>query len=205
MYSDTSNDKKGKDLKTDSKTPFQTLLDFDNNENNHDDVEGNTRESPLSFKEAARQTEHSFGKNLVWAREGSSMSATAGVDDEDKKFVDSNANTMSSSFSKLDATISGHFLLASLIDQHLQTFAMDASSRQAFRRSIFENIHRLGVMPKIFGSDDYSSLRLCFCPRRNLNSVGDYSSSSVGVVCRLSSVVCLSPILKMGFFPNALS
>ena len=28
-----------------------------------------------------------------------------------------------------------------------------------------------------------------FCPRRNLNSVGDYSSSSVGVVCRLSSVV----------------
>ena len=42
-----------------------------------------------------------------------------------------------------------------------------------------------------------------FCPRRNLNSVEDYSSSSVGVVCRLSSVV--SPILKMGFFPNALS
>ena len=38
-----------------------------------------------------------------------------------------------------------------------------------------------------------------FCPRRNLNSVGDYSSSSVGVVCRVS------PILKMGFFPNALS
>ena len=32
-----------------------------------------------------------------------------------------------------------------------------------------------------------------FCPRRNLNSVEDYSSSSVGVVCRvvcrLSSVV----------------
>ena len=29
----------------------------------------------------------------------------------------------------------------------------------------------------------------CFCPRRNLNSVEDYSSSSVSVVCRLSSVV----------------
>ena len=29
-----------------------------------------------------------------------------------------------------------------------------------------------------------------FCPRRNLNSVEDYSSSSVGVVCRVSSVVC---------------
>ena len=28
-----------------------------------------------------------------------------------------------------------------------------------------------------------------FCPRRNLNSVGDYSSSGVGVVCRVS--VCL--------------
>ena len=32
-----------------------------------------------------------------------------------------------------------------------------------------------------------------FCPRRNLNSVGDYSSSSLGVVCRLS-VVCLSVV-----------
>ena len=42
-----------------------------------------------------------------------------------------------------------------------------------------------------------------FCPRRNLNSVEDYSSSSVSVV---SCVVCrVSPILNMGFFPNALS
>ena len=27
-----------------------------------------------------------------------------------------------------------------------------------------------------------------FCPRRNLNSVEDYSSSSVGVVCRVSNL-----------------
>ena len=39
-----------------------------------------------------------------------------------------------------------------------------------------------------------------FCPRRNLNSVGDYSSSSVGVVCRLSCVVCRVSNLKDGIF-----
>ena len=40
-----------------------------------------------------------------------------------------------------------------------------------------------------------------FCPRRNLNSVEDYSSSSVGVVCRgVSCVVCRVSNLKDGIF-----
>ena len=40
-------------------------------------------------------------------------------------------------------------------------------------------------------------VRVCmhFCPRRNLDSVGDYSSSSVGVVCR---VVCRVANFKHG-------
>ena len=36
------------------------------------------------------------------------------------------------------------------------------------------------------------SISRLFCPRRNLNSVEDYSSSSVAVVCRLSCVCRLS-------------
>ena len=35
-----------------------------------------------------------------------------------------------------------------------------------------------------------------FCPRRNLNSVEDYSSSSVGVVCRVSCVCRLSCVVS---------
>ena len=44
-----------------------------------------------------------------------------------------------------------------------------------------------------------------FCPRRNLNSVEDYSSSSVGVVCRVVCRVSSVSNLKHGVFPNALS
>ena len=46
-------------------------------------------------------------------------------------------------------------------------FALD----QAIHVDVF---HRVGA-------DD-------FCPRQNLNSVQDYSSSSVGVVCRVSNL-----------------
>ena len=45
--------------------------------------------------------------------------------------------------------------------------------------------------------------KIVFCPRRNLNSVEDYSSSSVGVVCRVvSCVVCRVSVsnLKDGIF-----
>ena len=48
-----------------------------------------------------------------------------------------------------------------------------------------------------FNSYQPLSLKLFFCPRRNLNSVGDYSSSSVGVVCRVMSSVSN---LKDGMF-----
>ena len=37
------------------------------------------------------------------------------------------------------------------------------------------------------------------------NSVEDFNSSRVGVVCRLSVVCCVSPVLKIGLFLNALS
>ena len=60
--------------------------------------------------------------------------------------------------------------------------------------SVLENFTILQVCPTVESVDDivlvvhnYAyDMKLFFCPRRNLNSVGDYSSSSVGVVCRLS-------------------
>ena len=60
----------------------------------------------------------------------------------------------------VNVNVPAHLLLASLIDGHLQSFAADSSTRRSLFNAVVDNLHRVGVMPKVFGSDEFSSLRL---------------------------------------------
>ena len=161
-----------------SETVNKTRLNYE-----YDDDEWSSRgrrrvvESELSSEEAAGAYEE---KGFVWVKgeASSSSSKPVAADGDREKVMFTAGGTYSADDpSKIDldrpvarrepevkVNIPAQLLLASLIDQHLQSFEMDASTRRSLFNNVVENLHRVGVMPKVFGSDEFSSLRLdIFC------------------------------------------
>ena len=172
MYSKSSEHINGEDFDSfATEVSSKPRISFDYDGTKKDKIKGNSDEFPPSTKMEIETTELSFEKNVTWGSE-SSMAAFAGDDNEDSIVVVGNANAKNSWSNRScklgadfpvqrqsDVNVRANLLLASLIDQRLESFAMDTSSRRALRNYVVDNLHRVGVMPKVFGSDEFSSLR----------------------------------------------
>ena len=154
-----------------SETVNKTRLNFE-----YDDDHGSSRgprrvaESEVSNEEAARADEEN---GFVWVGgEASSSQPVAADGDRENVIFTAGGIYSADAPSKIDldcpvarrepevkVNIPAQLLLASLIDQHLQSFEMDASTRRSLFNNVVDNLHRVGVMPKVFGSDEFSSLR----------------------------------------------
>ena len=179
MYSDFSGFSREETLerilnKTISKTTF--VFDVGDEDDDADDGgiafidDGGVNSKAEGAFDARKKDEEEFEWIEREGEEPASMAATAGDDyvTTDLRGADASSSDSPSKVdlgiarrdsSDVNVNVPAHLLLASLIDEHLRSYSMEASTQRSLYTAVIDNLHRVGVMPKIFGSDEFSPLR----------------------------------------------